>query len=317
MKKTGAVLVAAGLSSRMMHFKPMLPFRDSTIAMQMVIRLKKMGMNPITVVTGYRGDELEKHLCCTGVRFVRNQRYTETEMFDSVVIGVTDIFNDCQRIVIMPIDVPAIREDTFRQILRVDAELIRTVCKGKPGHPVIISSRYAKTLCEYNGQRGLRGAMESSSIPITNIEVEDEGIYRDIDTSEAYKELLEWNYLRGEGYPVSPMIQIKLAANEVFFGTGCCEFLELIEKTGSMQEACIKMGLSYSKGSKMIKQIDRQLGFQVVERKAGGTGGGGSQLTAGGKRLIRNYRLLLAEVQEYTEKTYQKYFEKGIGGPCG
>ena len=38
MKKTGAVLVAAGLSSRMGDFKPMLPFGDSTIALHIVMQ---------------------------------------------------------------------------------------------------------------------------------------------------------------------------------------------------------------------------------------------------------------------------------------
>ena len=42
MKKTGAVLVAAGLSSRMGDFKPMLPFGDSTIALHIVMMLKRL-----------------------------------------------------------------------------------------------------------------------------------------------------------------------------------------------------------------------------------------------------------------------------------
>ena len=36
MKATGAVLVAAGLSSRMGAFKPMLPFGNSTISLHIV-----------------------------------------------------------------------------------------------------------------------------------------------------------------------------------------------------------------------------------------------------------------------------------------
>ena len=55
MKKTGAVLVAAGLSSRMKDFKPMLPFGTSTASRHMIGMLKSLKADPIVVVTGYRG----------------------------------------------------------------------------------------------------------------------------------------------------------------------------------------------------------------------------------------------------------------------
>ena len=62
MKKTGAVLVAAGLSSRMKDFKPMLPFGTSTASRHMIGMLKSLKADPIVVVTGYRAEELEAHL---------------------------------------------------------------------------------------------------------------------------------------------------------------------------------------------------------------------------------------------------------------
>lgn len=58
MKKTGAVLVAAGLSSRMKDFKPMLPFGTSTASRHMIGMLKSLKADPIVVVTGYRAEEL-------------------------------------------------------------------------------------------------------------------------------------------------------------------------------------------------------------------------------------------------------------------
>ena len=88
MKKTGAVLVAAGLSSRMEAFKPMLPFGNSTVSIHLVTMLKDMGIDPIVVVVGYRGEELMGHLSFTGVRFEKNERFQETQMFDSVGIGI-------------------------------------------------------------------------------------------------------------------------------------------------------------------------------------------------------------------------------------
>jgi len=312
MKKTGAVLVAAGLSSRMEAFKPMLPFGRSTISIHMVTMLKEMGIEPIVVVTGYRGDELQEHLFFTGVRFVKNERYKETQMFDSVSMGIQAISKECERMLILPIDVPAIMPDTIRQQMMIDAPIIRTMCHGEPGHPIMLWSEVAEGLRGYEGPGGLRGAIEHSGIAITNLEVDDEGIYRDLDTREQYQELLDWNYQRGQGYPIRPQIQVRLTASEPFYGPGVQQLLGWIGQTGSLQEACLHMDISYSKGRKMVKQLEQQLGFAVVQRWTGGSGGGGSTLTERGERLMEAYEKMVAEVQDFTDQAYQKYMGKGF-----
>ena len=85
--------------------------------------LKSLKADPIVVVTGYRAEELEAHLSDTGVCFVRNNRYRETEMFDSIKIGVKEIEAECERIMIFPIDVPAIRLSTIWKAMMADAPL--------------------------------------------------------------------------------------------------------------------------------------------------------------------------------------------------
>lgn len=314
MKKTGAVLVAAGLSSRMKAFKPMLPFGDSTISLHIVSVLEKLGIAPIVVVTGYRAEELQKHLSQTSVRFVKNEHYRTTQMFDSVKLGVREISKECDRLLMMPMDIPAIMLETFRQILMIDADIVRTVYNGQPEHPILLRSNVAEKLCEYSGTGGFRGAMEHSGFSITNVEVEDEAVCWDVDTPQEYQELLKWNYERGKGYPVYPKVQICLVANDVFFGPGTAQLLNLIEQTGAIQEACNRMGLSYSKGSKMIKAVEDQLGMVIAQRWTGGTGGGGAILTEDGKRLLRNYQEMTARVNQNTEKIYEECFSKALWG---
>lgn len=313
MKETGAVLVAAGLSSRMEAFKPMLPFGNSTISLHIVNLLKDMGIDPIVVVTGYRGDELQRHLSFTGVRFVKNERFETTQMFDSVELGIRAISKDCERLMILPIDVPAIMPDTIRQQLMIDAPIIRTMCHGQPGHPIMLWGDVAEGLCGYEGEGGLRGAIEHSGIAITNLEVEDEGIYRDLDTREQYQQLLDWNYQRGQGYPIRPQVQVRLVTNEAFYGPGVQKLLSLVRQTDSLQQACLEMDLSYSKGRKMVKLLEQQIGFPVVQRWTGGSGGGGSMLTEKGKKFLDSYEKMVAEVQDFTDQAYQTYMGKGFG----
>lgn len=312
MRKTGAVIVAAGLSSRMKAFKPTLPFADSNVANYTVTKLLKVGIDPITIVTGHNEDELKNCIYYDGIRYVKNEDYNSTEMFDSVIIGVEDIKDMCDRILIMPMDLPAILTSTLEKVLRVDAGMIRTTYKGRPGHPIVIDSGFAGTLKDYQGDDGLRGAMERSDISITNIEVDDPAVELDMDTPDDYRKLIDWNYERGKGYPISPEINVKLKTKEVFFDSQSCELLKNIKMHKSLQKACLATGISYSKGSRILKDMEWQLGFPVVEKWTGGSAGGGSTVTPEGERIIENYEKFTKEIKEESEKIYRKYFAAGI-----
>ena len=52
MERTGAVILAAGLSSRMHEFKPLLELGDSTIIVRAIENLKTAGASPVIIVAG-------------------------------------------------------------------------------------------------------------------------------------------------------------------------------------------------------------------------------------------------------------------------
>lgn len=312
MKKTGAVIVAAGTSSRMRAFKPALPFGDSTVANHTISKLKKLNIDPITIVVGHKSKELKDSIYTEDIRYVMNENYNDTQMFDSVILGVEDIAPMCERILIMPMDLPAILESTIEKVLSIDAGMVRTTFKGEPGHPIIITSEFAKTLKEYKGDGGLRGAMESSNIPITSLDVDDAAVKFDIDTPEEYQRLIEWNYERGKGYPISPEVEVKLKAKEIFFDKQAFKLLINIKEFNSLQKACTATDISYSKGSRMIKDIEWELGFPIVEKWTGGSSGGGTSITEEGEELLNTYEKFIDEVISATDKAYKKYFSKGI-----
>ena len=103
-------------------------------------------------------------------------------------------------------------------------------------------------------------------------------------------------------------VQVRLGKEDLFFGPGKARLMEYIEETGSMQEACTKMELSYSKASKMMKKAEKQLGFKLLERRNSGSGGGGSRLTEEGRDLLKKYRELTRRVQEDADKVFAEVF---------
>ena len=141
MERTGAVILAAGLSSRMHEFKPLLELGDSTIIVRAIENLKTAGASPVIIVAGYKADQL----------IVRNENYASSQMFDSVKLGISRAAGLCSRILITPADVPLIEQDTFKQVMECPGALVRPVCGGRPGHPVRMDSRLVRA------QEGLRG----------------------------------------------------------------------------------------------------------------------------------------------------------------
>ena len=53
-----AVIAAAGLSSRMKSFKPLLPLADDTIIGTLIDTLKQAGVADIVVVIGHKAEEM-------------------------------------------------------------------------------------------------------------------------------------------------------------------------------------------------------------------------------------------------------------------
>lgn len=69
MMQTGALIVAAGKSSRMGDFKPMLQLGSISIAQRVINNFRQAGISKIVVVTGYNADALERHLASNHVIF--------------------------------------------------------------------------------------------------------------------------------------------------------------------------------------------------------------------------------------------------------
>ena len=127
--QTAALIVAAGMSSRMGDFKPMLSIGSITIAQRVIATFHQAGIEKIVMVTGYQAVTLERHLSGSGVIFLRNDRYETTQMFDSVKIGLEYLMDKCDRVLFTPVDVPLFTAETVRRLLDANAVL---AAAGKP-----------------------------------------------------------------------------------------------------------------------------------------------------------------------------------------
>jgi len=93
------------------------------------------------------------------------------------------------------------------------------------------------------------------------------------------------------------------------FGDGPYDLLKRVEKTKSLHQAALQMGMSYSKAWRLIRTIEERLGFAILERKVGGSSGGGSQLTPGARNLMKDYKQFRNDIKKAIEKIYQRHFD--------
>ena len=186
MRPAGALILAAGMSTRMKGFKPLLDFHGRTMIGQVIHNFQKAGAAPIILVLGYRGDDIKDSLAGEPVIFVRNENYASSQMFDSVKIGLRKAAGVCGRVLIAPCDAPLIRPEVIRHVMESEYLMARPSFQGRPGHPVLLSCSLTEQICGYRGEWGLRGAMESLGIPMETIQADGPGIYLDADTPEEY-----------------------------------------------------------------------------------------------------------------------------------
>lgn len=102
--------------------------------------------------------------------------------------------------------------------------------------------------------------------------------------------------------------KIWLDNNGKAFGKGPNELLKLVEATNSLRQAAAQMDMSYSKAWTVISDVEKRLGFLLLERTVGGLVGGGSKLTPQAKELTKRYDQLEKDVQEAMVKIYQNHF---------
>ncbi len=102
--------------------------------------------------------------------------------------------------------------------------------------------------------------------------------------------------------------KVWLDNNGKAFGDGPYALLRRVEKMGSLHQAAQEMGMSYSKAWRLIRTLEKRLGFPLLERKIGGQLGGGSLVTPKARLLMNHYERFRRDTQKVLDKIYRKHF---------
>lgn len=97
-----------------------------------------------------------------------------------------------------------------------------------------------------------------------------------------------------------------LAEDRVLDGEGFSLLLE-IGNSGSLTAAARSLQMSYRKAWGILRDVEKHLGFLLVERRRGGASGGRTLLTPEGSQLLNAYRSLHHET-DIAMKSIAKVF---------
>jgi molybdate transport system regulatory protein len=93
-----------------------------------------------------------------------------------------------------------------------------------------------------------------------------------------------------------PQIRI-LFGEATKLGPGKVRIIEAIERTGSISAAARELNMSYRRCWILVDSLNHCFCEPIVTTETGGKRGGGAQVTATGRELLRRYREIEAKAQ--------------------
>lgn len=192
-KRTSAIILAGGFSSRMGTLKALLPLGDRTVLERSIELFQNAEIEDIVVVTGHRCKDLSAIIDKTGVRRVFNSDF-KSGMFTSVLMGIQSLKKESQGFFLLPVDIPLVRPWTVRQLNKIFNEhpqsIVQPCFNGTKGHPPLIPSTLVEDIVDWSGAGGLRGFLEGYENRTITVDLPDKHILMDMDTPEDHRLML-------------------------------------------------------------------------------------------------------------------------------
>lgn len=190
-----AIVLAAGLSTRMKQFKPLMMLGEKTLLQHVMDSLQQSdAIGEIVVVTGHRHADVERAVGgLAGVRTVFNARYEQGEMLSSVHAGIGALAAGASGgngLVLAFADQPAVLSPTVRTLVKAFAATHPPLAipryQGRRGHPLVFSGVLVPEIQALCGQETLRTVVHRHLAEAVLVEVDDPSVLEDLDTPEDF-----------------------------------------------------------------------------------------------------------------------------------
>ncbi len=187
--QVGAIVLAAGASSRMGRPKALLPYNGTLFIDLILENLSAAGCAPVIPVLGNNAQEIVERSLAKRYPYVLNI-HPEAGMLSSVKQGIKRIPAECSSVVVALTDHPFVTRATYRQLIQRAAEqperIIIPAYRGRHGHPVCAGRFVFEDIVNTPDTSSLRAVFQKHKENILYLDVNDAGIVLDVDTPEDY-----------------------------------------------------------------------------------------------------------------------------------
>lgn len=187
-RETAAIVLAAGMSTRMGEFKQLLPIGGKPTVCRIVDVLAPL-LERVVVVVGHRADEVERALGQRTAICLRNGRYRDG-MLSSVQCAVRYLGEQANYLICLG-DQPSLGEDSVRAVLGAGEGagegIVVPTFAGKRGHPLFLHRRYYRAIVDLPEGVGLNSITRSHPHDTLEVPVGGREILQDMDTPQDYQ----------------------------------------------------------------------------------------------------------------------------------
>jgi len=188
-----AILLAAGLSSRMGQPKLLLPWGGTTVLGQVVSTFAAAGMEEIIVVTGGAREQIDRLVAELAkdypVRAVYNPAYARGKMLSSIQAGLAALDSQPRAALIGLGDQPQVREETVRRIctafVQTKSPLVIPSFQNRRGHPWLAARPLWPKIQALPTSATPRQFLNTYADQVEYVTA-DESILQDLDTPDDY-----------------------------------------------------------------------------------------------------------------------------------
>jgi molybdenum cofactor cytidylyltransferase len=189
-KRIAAVVLSGGKSERMGTPKALLDYRGVTFLERILSSIRSAGIPDVVVVAGHHYHVIAAEFPKSTITY--NAEY-ELGMSTSVQAGLRALPGAVDGALIFLVDHPLVEPATIRSLCsRLAAgRIILPAYKGRRGHPIVLASELFTEVLNLPPELGLNSVVRRIRDRVLEVDVNDAGVLRDIDTPEQYANLID------------------------------------------------------------------------------------------------------------------------------
>ena len=187
--KIGAVVLAAGRSSRLGQPKQLLIFRGQSLVRRAAEAAINAGCSPIAVVVGEKRKEIAAAVGTLPIVIVPNENW-QRGIGSSIRAGV-EALKSCDALVILACDQPHVEQHVIRSLIRAQAETQKPIAacaySATLGIPALFVHEHFNRLLSLADEEGAKSIIKAQLNDVASVDFPGGAI--DIDTSADYAQL--------------------------------------------------------------------------------------------------------------------------------